>query len=621
MVSWDNIIKNPRCVDKYTLWVYPKGKDKSQGETYVIRGNQPLATSKVVDVEPCVTYKFELEYFEDEVLFSDDKGTAKIAEFNTGAKALLVSKDKDKFQVGYAFDRRNNVLDFSKASIRFPKSLIKNPSCISFVEAEGREVTRPTPDYHHGTKGAKGAKGAQMAMAGWGRSRSRGSLHGSSGSDSGRYDPGSTGSSGGYHPPGSSSTGGTGYYPGSSYPGYYPGSSSTGGSGSYPGYPSHGGSGSYPGYPSHSGSGSYPGHSSSGGSGSYPGYPSTDGSGSYPGYPSTGRCMCCDFFAYDCRDQCPSSSTGGSGSYPGHSTGGSGSYTPGYPSTGGSGSYPGHHSSTGGSGGYGGQSSYPSGGYRSSYPGSHTSSGGGYRSTGYHEDEDSFARSRRSPRKTTTRRPSLTTTTRRPGMGASVVKGKATPPFYTDMIEVVVDITPCRDYDFKLKIVGSGSTVMGEVPDLRLPSLANMWDYKAPPLHAMFKVQIVNRLNPPNLIVDPKYGIPDECVDDLFMATDLRMMRLENDLNRQLGERERMLAKAKELTDKLEQQRASQLKFQFGCKCDKMLITLNSTEAKAHKKYHEALGYYRYGGEQNGKPYYLKVDGPLFPIGPPSAYR
>jgi hypothetical protein len=169
-----------------------------------------------------------------------------------------------------------------------------------------------------------------------------------------------------------------------------------------------------------------------------------------------------------------------------------------------------------------------------------------------------------------------------------MARGKVAPPFNTEIIEISVAIKPCKDYDFNLKIVGPGGTTM---------------------------VQIVPS-KPPNLIIDPRYGVPAECANDLFEAVDLRMMRLENDLRHHIDEREKMLSHGKDLKGKLDKHMSSQLKYQFGCKCDSVVINLNTTVTKVAKKYPEAFGTYRYGGEQNGRPYYQKSLSVLFPVPP-----
>jgi hypothetical protein len=196
-----------------------------------------------------------------------------------------------------------------------------------------------------------------------------------------------------------------------------------------------------------------------------------------------------------------------------------------------------------------------------------------------------------------------------------MARGKVAPPFNTEIIEISVAIKPCKDYDFNLKIVGPGGTTMAEIARLPLPALSDLWDYNMPPLSQMLKVQIVPS-KPPNLIIDPRYGVPAECANDLFEAVDLRMMRLENDLRHHIDEREKMLSHGKDLKGKLDKHMSSQLKYQFGCKCDSVVINLNTTVTKVAKKYPEAFGTYRYGGEQNGRPYYQKSLSVLFPVPP-----
>jgi hypothetical protein len=193
---------------------------------------------------------------------------------------------------------------------------------------------------------------------------------------------------------------------------------------------------------------------------------------------------------------------------------------------------------------------------------------------------------------------SLTTTTSRPyASGTSrpnagpvlgkTVTGKAEPPFTEELIEVLVQIKPCQNYVFALKIVGAGGTPMAEVTGLKMPALSDLKDFRPPPLSEALRVEPVSNQpqSPPSLIVNPRFGIPAGCVNDLFEAVDLRLMRMENDLNYHIKQREQMLAKERGMQGKLDEHKTSQLKFQFGCKCDKTEVHLNTTDASAIKDY------------------------------------
>ena len=75
MVDWTTIVKNSkyvlmlsifelhpifnRCVDKYFLWIWPDGTQKTSPSTKKIEIPKST-TSKIVDVEPCVSYRYSV---------------------------------------------------------------------------------------------------------------------------------------------------------------------------------------------------------------------------------------------------------------------------------------------------------------------------------------------------------------------------------------------------------------------------------------------------------------------------------------------------------------------------------------------------------------------------------
>ena len=63
LVSWERIIKRPECVDRYHVWVWPEGTERTSraGRKILVeekeKGKKSVATSKTVTVEPCLNYK------------------------------------------------------------------------------------------------------------------------------------------------------------------------------------------------------------------------------------------------------------------------------------------------------------------------------------------------------------------------------------------------------------------------------------------------------------------------------------------------------------------------------------------------------------------------------------
>eukprot|EP00090_Calanus_glacialis_P020617 TRINITY_DN3180_c0_g1_i1.p1 TRINITY_DN3180_c0_g1~~TRINITY_DN3180_c0_g1_i1.p1 ORF type:complete len:593 (+),score=149.12 TRINITY_DN3180_c0_g1_i1:61-1839(+) len=137
MVDWTSIIKNSKCVDKYFLWIWPDGTQKTSSTTQKIQIAKGT-TSKIVEVEPCVAYRFFVELEETEMR-SINKLTSETL-FKSAAIAKVINLDKTKFSVGYHWDPVKQVSDLRMASISFPKSLVQYPSCLDYVQVSGAEV-------------------------------------------------------------------------------------------------------------------------------------------------------------------------------------------------------------------------------------------------------------------------------------------------------------------------------------------------------------------------------------------------------------------------------------------------------------------------------------------------
>ena len=120
-----------RCVDKYFLWIWPDGTQKTSPTTKKIQIDKST-TSKIVDVEACVSYRFFVELEETEMR-STNKLTGETV-FKTAAVAKALNLDRTKFSVGYHWDPVKQVSDLRMASITFPKSLITYPSCLDYIQ-------------------------------------------------------------------------------------------------------------------------------------------------------------------------------------------------------------------------------------------------------------------------------------------------------------------------------------------------------------------------------------------------------------------------------------------------------------------------------------------------------
>ena len=63
LVSWDKIIKRPECVDRYRVYVWPEGTQRTGKAAVKVlveekgKDRKTVVTSKIVTVEPCLNYK------------------------------------------------------------------------------------------------------------------------------------------------------------------------------------------------------------------------------------------------------------------------------------------------------------------------------------------------------------------------------------------------------------------------------------------------------------------------------------------------------------------------------------------------------------------------------------
>eukprot|EP00096_Caligus_rogercresseyi_P005016 TRINITY_DN197_c0_g3_i2.p1 TRINITY_DN197_c0_g3~~TRINITY_DN197_c0_g3_i2.p1 ORF type:complete len:693 (+),score=200.61 TRINITY_DN197_c0_g3_i2:28-2106(+) len=135
LVDWTDAIKNGRCADQFNVFVW----ESHRGEAFTKNYSTPKETySRVVELDPCVEYQIKVGFTEDD-LFGNEKENSTVTTFKTEATPTLGSTDQNAFLVQIYFDKITQKLDYSKASIRFPKSLLQHTSCLKYIEANGIE--------------------------------------------------------------------------------------------------------------------------------------------------------------------------------------------------------------------------------------------------------------------------------------------------------------------------------------------------------------------------------------------------------------------------------------------------------------------------------------------------
>merc|ERR1712198_366874 len=100
------IVKNPQCVDSYNVVYWADGTPATSAKKVAVDKN---TKSKIVEIQPCVGYRFAVE---------------------TNEKNSLVMK----------------AVDLRMATISFPRELLPGASCLDYIQvtgAQARSSSRP----------------------------------------------------------------------------------------------------------------------------------------------------------------------------------------------------------------------------------------------------------------------------------------------------------------------------------------------------------------------------------------------------------------------------------------------------------------------------------------------
>merc|ERR1711971_1020535 len=143
MVDWSKIVTNANCVDKFVVWMWPDGTERT-GMTTVKKEVSKTTMSAIMDMEACVNYRFAVELDEKEM--TGNKKFSGEQLFKTAGETKVVRLSASDFTVGYHWDPVRQVSDLRLASISFPRSAIEHASCLDYIQVTGEEVRagRPT---------------------------------------------------------------------------------------------------------------------------------------------------------------------------------------------------------------------------------------------------------------------------------------------------------------------------------------------------------------------------------------------------------------------------------------------------------------------------------------------
>jgi len=137
LVSWRDIMENANCVDSFVVLVWADGQPASSATKYKV---DKTTTSKIVDVQACVTYKFAVEIHENEKIGGEDVTKSGEASYKTAGAASNIRVDASRFLVSYYWDPVKRVTDLRTAVISLPRDLLKTASCLDYIQVTGEQV-------------------------------------------------------------------------------------------------------------------------------------------------------------------------------------------------------------------------------------------------------------------------------------------------------------------------------------------------------------------------------------------------------------------------------------------------------------------------------------------------
>merc|ERR1711973_716173 len=136
MVDWSKIVKNPQCVDSFTLLVWADGTQATTATKIQVDKN---TKSKIVDVQPCAGFRFAVETNEKNTL-----GTKTLRSgdqmFKTAGATSNIRIDASRFKASYRWDPVKKVVDLRMATISFPRDLIPSASCLDYIQITGTQI-------------------------------------------------------------------------------------------------------------------------------------------------------------------------------------------------------------------------------------------------------------------------------------------------------------------------------------------------------------------------------------------------------------------------------------------------------------------------------------------------
>jgi len=176
------------------------------------------------------------------------------------------------------------------------------------------------------------------------------------------------------------------------------------------------------------------------------------------------------------------------------------------------------------------------------------------------------------------------------------------PPFKSDIVEITVDVEPCKEYQFEMKIISPQNAVVASIPGIILQSLSDLPDYVPPPLTAVVEVNFAGGKH--TLTTQKTSPVPETCLIDYMEAVDTFANRVEHVANNLHSAASLVKSGQDRIQDNVEMTQSASLA-KLGCTCTspRLEVTVGSSDSLAP----DYAGVYLYQGVQQGKPYF-KLD-------------
>jgi len=142
MVDYSKILKNPQCADSFTILVWADGTQQSTATKYQVDKN---IKSKVLDIQPCVAYRYAVETHEKNTMGMKTKTSGdQLFKTSSSGGSGNVKLTPSSFHVTYHWDPVKKIVDLKMATISIARDKIPSVSCLDYIQITGEQVRSRT---------------------------------------------------------------------------------------------------------------------------------------------------------------------------------------------------------------------------------------------------------------------------------------------------------------------------------------------------------------------------------------------------------------------------------------------------------------------------------------------